>query len=164
MFAVAALLVVAALNLARMRVGRALLAIRESEIAAQASGVPVATWKTLAFALSAFYTGVAGGLFAWLIGTLSPDAFDVFLSVDFVVMIIVGGLGSVPGSIVGAAVVTLLNDVLAGFQNYRPLIFGSVLIGCMLFMPGGIAGLAVRGRVSGLRRIEAAIRPEAEGT
>jgi len=139
--AVAALLVVAALNLARMRVGRALLAIRESEIAAQASGVPVATWKTLAFALSAFYTGVAGGLFAWLIGTLSPDAFDVFLSVDFVVMIIVGGLGSVPGSIVGAAVVTLLNDVLAGFQNYRPLIFGSVLIGCMLFMPGGIASV-----------------------
>src|SRR5262249_15640388 len=71
--------------------------------------------------------------------TLSPDAFDVFLSVDFVVMIILGGLGSIPGSIVGAAVVTLLNDVLAGFQNYRPLIFGSVLIGCMLFMPGGIA-------------------------
>ena len=136
---VTALLVVAALNVTGMRVGRALLAIRESEIAAQASGVPVATWKTIAFALSAFYTGVAGGLFSWLIGTLSPDAFDVFLSVDFVVMIILGGLGSIPGSIVGAAVVTLLNDVLAGFQNYRPLIFGSVLIGCMLFMPGGIA-------------------------
>ena len=136
---VTALLVVAALNVTGMRVGRALLAIRESEIAAQASGVPVATWKTIAFALSAFYTGVAGGLFAWLIGTLSPDAFDVFLSVDFVVMIILGGLGSIPGSIVGAAVVTLLNDVLAGFQNYRPLIFGSVLIGCMLFMPGGTA-------------------------
>ncbi len=136
---VTALLVVAALNVTGMRVGRALLAIRESEIAAQASGVPVATWKTIAFALSAFYTGVAGGLFAWLIGTLSPDAFDVFLSVDFVVMIILGGLGSIPGSIVGAAAVTLLNDVLAGFQNFRPLIFGSVLIGCMLFMPGGIA-------------------------
>jgi len=141
---VTALLVVAALNVTGMRVGRALLAIRESEIAAQASGVPVATWKTIAFALSAFYTGVAGGLFAWLIGTLSPDAFDVFLSVDFVVMIILGGLGSIPGSIVGAAVVTLLNDVLAGFQNYRPLIFGSVLIGCMLFMPGGIASACRR--------------------
>jgi len=109
-------------------------------VAAQTSGVPVAAWKTLAFGLSAFYTGVAGGLFAWLVGTLSPDAFDVFLSVDFVVMIILGGLGSIPGSIVGAAVVTLLNDSLAGFQNYRPLIFGCVLIVCMLFMPGGIAG------------------------
>jgi branched-chain amino acid transport system substrate-binding protein len=100
--------------------------------------VPVALYKTIAFGLSAFYTGVAGGLFAFIVGYLSPDAFDVFLSVDFVVMIIVGGLGSVPGSIVGAAVVTLLNDSLAGFQNYRPLLFGAILVACMLFMPGGI--------------------------
>ena len=123
------------------RVGRAFLAIRESEIAAQASGVPVALYKTLAFGVSAFYTGVAGGLFAFLVGFLSPDAFDVFLSVDFVVMIILGGLGSVPGSIAGAAVVTVLNDALAAFQNYRPLIFGAILIACMLFMPGGITGI-----------------------
>ena len=137
---VAAALAAAAVNLTRMRVGRALLAIRESEIAAQSSGVPVAAWKTVAFALSAFYTGVAGGLFAYLVGHLSPDAFDVFLSVDFVVMIILGGLGSVPGSIVGAAVVTVLHDSLAAAQNYRPLVFGLILVTCMLFMPGGIAG------------------------
>jgi branched-chain amino acid transport system permease protein len=136
--AVAVVLVAAAVNLVRTRTGRALLAIRESEIAAQASGVPVAAYKTLAFGLSAFYTGVAGGLFAFVIGFLSPDAFDVFLSVDFVVMIIVGGLGSVPGSIMGATVVTLLHDGLAAFQNYRPLIFGAILIACMLFMPGGM--------------------------
>jgi branched-chain amino acid transport system permease protein len=139
--AVAAALAAAAVNLTRMRVGRALLAIRESEIAAEASGVPVAAWKTVAFALSAFYTGVAGGLFAYLVGHLSPDAFDVFLSVDFVVMIILGGLGSVPGSIAGAAVVTVLHDSLAAVQQYRPLIFGLILIACMLFMPGGIAGV-----------------------
>jgi branched-chain amino acid transport system permease protein len=137
---VTAVLVAAAANLTHSRVGRAFLAIRESEIAAQASGVPVARYKTLAFGLSAFYTGVAGGLFAFLVGFLSPDAFDVFLSVDFVVMIILGGLGSVPGSIAGAAVVTVLNDALAAFQNYRPLIFGAILIVCMLFMPGGIIG------------------------
>jgi branched-chain amino acid transport system permease protein len=76
------------------------------------------------------------------VGFLSPDAFDIFLSVDFVVMIIVGGLGSVPGSIVGAAVVTVLHDSLATFQNYRPLLFGAILVGCMLFMPGGITGFA----------------------
>jgi branched-chain amino acid transport system permease protein len=140
--AVAALLVAAALNLARTRTGRALLAIRESEIAAQASGVPVARYKTIAFGVSAFYTGVAGGLFAFVVGFLSPDAFDVFLSVDFVVMIIVGGLGSVPGSIVGAAVVTVLHDSLAAFQGYRPLIFGAILVACMLFMPGGITSAA----------------------
>ncbi|MDR7468353.1 MAG: branched-chain amino acid ABC transporter permease [Armatimonadota bacterium] len=137
--AVAVLLVAAAVNMVRSRVGRAFLAIRESEIAAQASGVPVALWKAAAFGVSAFYTGVAGGLFAFVIGYLSPDAFDVFLSVDFVVMIILGGLGSVPGSVVGAAVVTVLHDSLAGFQNYRPLIFGVLLIACMLFMPGGLA-------------------------
>jgi branched-chain amino acid transport system permease protein len=139
---VAAVLVAAALNLARTRTGRALLAIRESEIAAQASGVPVARYKAIAFGVSAFYTGVAGGLFAFVVGFLSPDAFDVFLSVDFVVMIIVGGLGSVPGSIVGAAVVTVLHDSLAAFQSYRPLIFGAMLVACMLFMPGGITSAA----------------------
>jgi branched-chain amino acid transport system permease protein len=141
---VAALLVAAAANLARTRTGRALLAIRESEIAAQASGVPVARYKTIAFGLSAFYTGVAGGLFAFVVGFLSPDAFDVFMSVDFIVMIILGGLGSVPGSVVGAAVVTVLHDSLAAFQNYRPLIFGVILIACMLFMPGGIIGVGAR--------------------
>lgn len=136
---VTALLVAAAVGVARTRTGRAFLAIRESEIAAQASGVNVALYKTIAFGVSAFYTGVAGGLFGFVVGFLSPDAFDVFLSVDFVVMIILGGLGSVPGSVAGAAAVTLLHDGLAGFQNLRPLIFGSILIGCMLFMPGGIA-------------------------
>ena len=141
---VAALLVAAAANLARTRTGRALLAVRESEIAAQASGVPVARYKTVAFGLSAFYTGVAGGLFAFVVGFLSPDAFDVFMSVDFIVMIILGGLGSVPGSVVGAAVVTVLHDSLAAFQNYRPLIFGVILIACMLFMPGGIIGVGAR--------------------
>ncbi len=138
--AVAVLLVAGAWNLVRARTGRAFLAIRESEIAAQASGVPVAAYRIIAFGVSAFYAGIAGGLFAFVVGFLSPDAFDVFLSVDFVVMIIVGGLGSVPGSILGAAVVTVLRDLLAGFQSYRPLIFGGILIICMLFMPGGIVG------------------------
>ncbi len=137
--AVGAAMVWAALNIARTRTGRALLAIRESEVAAQASGVHLARYKTLAFVISAVYTGVAGGLFAFVVGFLSPDAFDVFLSVDFVAMIIVGGLGSVPGSVVGAAVLTVLNDSLAGFQTYRPLIFGAILVASMLFMPGGIA-------------------------
>jgi branched-chain amino acid transport system permease protein len=142
--AVAIVMVVLAVNVVRTRTGRAFLAIRESEIAAQASGVNVAAYKTVAFALSAFYTGVAGGLFAFVVGFLSPDAFDVFLSVDFVTMIILGGLGSVPGSIVGALVVTVLHDSLAGFQNYRPLIFGAVLVLVMLFLPGGLASALAR--------------------
>jgi len=141
---VTAVMVAAALNIAATRTGRAFLAIRTSEIAAKASGINVAAYKAIAFALSAFYTGVAGGLFAFVVGFLSPDAFDVFLSVDFLVMIILGGLGSVPGSIAGAAIVTVLNDSLAGFQNYRPLIFGAIMIACMLFMPGGLAAMTRR--------------------
>src|SRR5262249_21559702 len=81
--AVAAAMILAALNIAATRTGRAFLAIRTSEIAAQASGINAAAYKTIAFVLSAFYTGVAGGLFAFVVGFLSPDAFDVFLSVDF---------------------------------------------------------------------------------
>jgi len=141
---VAAAMILAALNVAATRTGRAFLAIRTSEIAAQASGINAAAYKTIAFVLSAFYTGVAGGLFAFVVGFLSPDAFDVFLSVDFLVMIILGGLGSVLGSVAGAAIVTVLNDSLAGFQAFRPLIFGAIMIICMLFMPGGLAAMARR--------------------
>ena len=142
--AVAAAMILAALNVAATRTGRAFLAIRTSEIAAQASGINAAAYKTIAFVLSAFYTGVAGGLFAFVVGFLSPDAFDVFLSVDFLVMIILGGLGSVLGSVAGAAIVTVLNDSLAGFQAFRPLIFGAIMITCMLFMPGGLAAMTRR--------------------
>ena len=142
--AVAAAMILAALNVATTRTGRAFLAIRASEVAAQASGINAASYKTIAFVLSAFYTGVAGGLFAFVVGFLSPDAFDVFLSVDFLVMIILGGLGSVWGSVAGAAVVTVLNDSLAGFQTYRPLIFGAIMIACMLFAPGGLAAVTRR--------------------
>jgi len=142
--AVAAAMILAALNVAATRTGRAFLAIRASEIAAQASGINAAAYKTIAFVLSAFYTGVAGGLFAFAVGFLSPDAFDVFLSVDFLVMIILGGLGSVWGGVAGAAVVTVLNDSLAGFQTYRPLIFGAIMIACMLFAPGGLAAMTRR--------------------
>ena len=142
--AVAAAMTLGALNVAATRTGRAFLAIRTSEIAAQASGINPAALKTVAFVLSAFYTGVAGGLFAFAVGFLSPDAFDVFLSVDFLVMIILGGLGSVWGAVAGAAIVTVLNDSLASFQAYRPLVFGAIMVAGMLFAPGGLAAMTRR--------------------
>src|SRR5256884_4280124 len=116
----AALMVAAAVNLVRTRTGRAFLAIRESEIAAQASGVPVAAYKTIALGFSAFYTGLAGGLFAFVVGFLSPDAFDVFLSVDFVVMIILGGVGYVSGSVPGPPNTAQAHHRVAAWQNLRP--------------------------------------------
>ncbi len=139
---VTALSVWAAANLARSKVGRAFLALKESEVATETLGISTAAYRTLAFAVSAFYTGVAGGLFAYVVSYISPDAFSIELSIDFVAMVILGGMGSITGSILGAVVLTVLNQYLAVLHDFRALIFGLAVIVCMILMPGGIAGAA----------------------
>lgn len=134
-------LTILARNLVNGYIGRAFVALRESEIAAKTIGVDLAKYKTVAFALSAFYTGVAGGLFAYLITYLSPDAFTLELSIDFIAMIVIGGLGSILGSIIGAVILTGMQQVLAGLQDIQVLIFGICLIVFMIFMPRGITGM-----------------------
>ena len=104
----AVMLSVTAVNLMRTRVGRAFVAIRDSEIAAEAMGINISWFKTLSFAVSAFYTGVAGGLMAFALEHVSAGSFNLILSITFLAMIIVGGLGSVMGSILGAALLTYL--------------------------------------------------------
>jgi branched-chain amino acid transport system permease protein len=128
-------------NLVRGYIGRAFIALRESEVAAQTIGVDLAKYKTIAFAISAFYTGVAGGLFAYLITYLSPDAFTIELSIDFIAMIVIGGMGSILGSIIGAVILTGMQQVLAGLLDLQVLIFGLSLIVFMIFMPRGIVGM-----------------------
>jgi len=128
-------------NLVRGYIGRAFIALRESEIAAQTIGVDLAKYKTIAFAISAFYTGVAGGLFAYLITFLSPDAFTIELSIDFIAMIVIGGMGSILGSIIGAVILTGIQQVFAGLLDLQVLIFGLSLIIFMIFMPRGIVGM-----------------------
>jgi branched-chain amino acid transport system permease protein len=128
-------------NLVNGYVGRAFIALRESEVAAQTIGVDLAKYKTVAFAISAFYTGVAGGLFAFLITFLSPDAFTIELSIDFIAMIVIGGMGSILGSIIGAVILTGMQQVLAGLMDLQILIFGLSLIVFMIFMPRGIVGM-----------------------
>jgi branched-chain amino acid transport system permease protein len=128
-------------NLVNGYIGRAFIALRESEIAAQTIGIDLARYKTIAFAISAFYTGVAGGLFAYLITYLSPDAFTIELSVDFIAMIVIGGMGSILGSIIGAVILTGMQQVLAGLLDLQILIFGLSLIVFMIFMPRGITGM-----------------------
>ena len=128
-------------NLVRGYIGRAFIALRESEVAAETIGVNLAKYKTIAFAISAFYTGVAGGLFAYLITFLSPDAFTLELSVDFIAMIVIGGLGSITGSIIGAVILTGMQQILAGLQDLQVFIFGLSLIVFMIFMPRGIIGM-----------------------
>lgn len=128
-------------NLATGYIGRAFIALRESEIAAQTIGIDLARYKTIAFAISAFYTGVAGGLFAYLITFLSPDAFSIELSIDFIAMIVIGGMGSILGSIIGAVILTGMQQILAGLLDLQILIFGISLIVFMIFMPRGISGM-----------------------
>jgi branched-chain amino acid transport system permease protein len=130
-----------AMNIVRTRVGRAFLAIRQSEIASQTMGIHLAKYKTSAFAVSAFYTGVAGGLFAYVITHISPDSFNLGVSIDFIAMIVIGGMGSILGSIVGAIILTGLQQLLAGWPQIQMLIFGVALILFMIFMPRGISGM-----------------------
>ena len=135
------IMTILAKNLVNGYIGRAFIALRESEIAAQTIGIDLARYKTIAFAISAFYTGVAGGLFAYLITYLSPDAFTIELSVDFIAMIVIGGMGSILGSIIGAVILTGMQQVLAGLLDLQIFIFGISLIVFMIFMPRGITGM-----------------------
>jgi branched-chain amino acid transport system permease protein len=163
------LLAVAARNLMVSRVGRAFRAVRDSDIAAEAMGVHLARTKTLAFAISAFYAGVAGGLMAFVLRFLSPEQFSFVLSVLFLAMITVGGLGSIAGSVFGAVVVSLLllkghlvqevpvvGDLLAalsrgvfteaGLPNVSWVLTGLVLMLIVVLEPLGLYGLWLRTR------------------
>ena len=122
------------------RHGRAVIAIREDEIAAEAAGIHTTYFKLLAFVLAAFFAGIAGGLYAHHIGVLDPSKFDFNYSVEILIMVVLGGMGSITGSIVAAIVLTLLPELLRGFSEYRMLIYSVILICVMLFKPSGLLG------------------------
>jgi branched-chain amino acid transport system permease protein len=145
---VAVVLFVVAWLLLRGRTGRALRAIRDTEVAAAASGVHLPTYKTLAFGVSAFYAGVAGALFALAIAFVNPNAPDpVNLSIFLLVGVVVGGLGSLWPLVFGAAFIQFLPD-LAGRVSNAPgtpsIVYGAALILVMLVLPTGVGGLARR--------------------
>lgn len=122
------------------RHGRSVLAVREDEIAAEASGVNTFRTKMIAFVIAAFFAGVAGGLYAHQIGVLSPSKFDFNYSVEILVMVVLGGMGSITGSTVAAIVLTILPEALRSVSDYRMLAYALILILMMLFRPGGILG------------------------
>jgi branched-chain amino acid transport system permease protein len=134
-------LLFAARNLLNSRYGRAFNAIRNSEPAAQARGISLSRIKVLAFAVSAFYAGIGGGLYAPLVGFIDPVEFGLWTAVLHMTFIIVGGLGSILGSIIGATVLTTLPEVLRGFQEFRDFIYGGLLLLFLIFMPTGIVGI-----------------------
>jgi branched-chain amino acid transport system permease protein len=147
----AVLATLAVLNLLRSPTGRAFVAIRDSEISAQSMGIHLARYKTLSFALSAALTGVAGALYAHKLRFLSPDQFTVLQSIELLMMIFIGGIGSIHGAFLGAAAIIALPQAIgaatphlpAGLSNaagLQPTIFGLILIGFILFEPMGLYG------------------------
>jgi branched-chain amino acid transport system permease protein len=157
-------------NLIRSRVGRAFIAIRDSDIAAQATGVNLTYYKTLAFAVSAFYTGIAGGLMVFVLGFINPFSFNLMLSITFLAMVVVGGVGSILGSIMGAVLISFLTlklsavqnipwlgEVLvqisqawfslSGLPNVANVFFGLIMVLIMVFEPLGLYGFWIRTKI-----------------
>jgi branched-chain amino acid transport system permease protein len=128
-------------NVSRGRTGRALLMIKESEIAAGSLGIPSAQYKITVFAISAFYAAIAGGLFAYLVRYINPESFNVSLSIAFLSMVVIGGLGTIGGSIMGAAFYVVVPELLRGIKDAPGLVFGLLLVIVMVLMPQGLWGL-----------------------
>ena len=130
------------INLSQSRIGRALRAIHDSEVAARVMGVNARLLKVQIFTVSALLSAVAGSLYAHTMTFISPVAFGFNFSVELVTMVIIGGLGSIYGSFLGAAILTLLPELLRVFQDFDIVIYGLMLILITMYMPGGlISGL-----------------------
>ena len=139
-FWIAALSVAVMYSMIGTRQGRAILSLRENEIAAEAVGVPSTRYKVLAFTLSSFFAGVAGGLYAHYITVLDPATFDFNMSIEILVMVVLGGMGSFTGSVLAAVVLTLLPELLRDLADYRMLIYSVVLVLMMILRPQGLLG------------------------
>jgi branched-chain amino acid transport system permease protein len=128
-------------NLIYSKFGRAIAAIREDEIAANAMGVRTREAKILAFVVSSFFGGVAGALFAHQLQFINPSSFDIVKSTEILVMVYLGGIASLAGSIIGAIILTLLSQALQEYGAWRMVILPFILVLLMLFRPRGILGL-----------------------
>ena len=132
------LLLIAKQRLIRSKTGRAFIAIREDAHAADGMGVNVTKYKTMAFAISAFYAGIGGALYAHLIGFISPETFVLNQSVLFLTMLLFGGMGNFWGPIVGAIALTVVSEFLQKLGSYQMLVYGVFLLLIIVYIPGGI--------------------------
>jgi branched-chain amino acid transport system permease protein len=145
-----------AVNLIRTRYGRAFIAIRDNDRAAEGMGIPIFRYKLLAFAISSFYAGFAGALFAYYMMSITPEPFNLWLSIEFIAMIIIGGLGKIHGSVFGAIFIVALNEVLSNLTQFlmnlgvstgvaitiaplREFVFGLAIVLFIIFEPKGLA-------------------------
>jgi len=122
------------------RFGRALMAVRGDEIAAEAMGINVTLYKVQSFALGAFIAGIGGGLYAHFMGYINPSDFGFLKSVDILSMVVLGGLGSITGSVIGATILSAAPEFLRFMANYRMLVYGGLLVCMMIFRPNGLMG------------------------
>lgn len=121
------------------RHGRAVISIRDDEVAAESSGVNVTYYKVLVFAIAAGFAGVAGALWSHAY-SITPRVFDFNKSIDILIFVVLGGMGSITGSVIAASALTLLPEMLRGFDDYRMVIYALLLIVMMVFRPGGLLG------------------------
>ncbi len=145
-----------AVNITRTRYGRAFIAIRDNDQAAEGMGIPIFLYKLLAFAISSFYAGFAGALFAFYMISITPEPFGIWFSIEYIAMIIIGGLGSIPGSVFGTVFIIALSEVLSHITEYlmnisasiggaitiaplREFIYGLAIILFIIFEPKGLA-------------------------
>ena len=124
----------------KSRHGRAILSIRENEIAAESCGINLTYYKVLGFAVSAFFAGLAGALYASYLGILNPSSFGFMKSIEILVMVVLGGMGSMVGSVLSATVLTAVPELLRAFSEYRMIVYSMLLITVMIFKPSGLMG------------------------
>lgn len=139
-FWIVVLTVVILFTFVRSKYGRAIIAIRNDDIAASASGLNTTFYKVMAFTVSAFFAGIAGGIFAHYIGSLNAASFGWLKSTEYVIMVVFGGMGSLTGSIIAAVVLSALPEALRSFSEYRMLVYSVALVLVMIFKPTGLLG------------------------
>jgi branched-chain amino acid transport system permease protein len=122
------------------RLGRAVAAVRDDQVAAEAIGVPVFRYKLLIFSISSAFAGLAGAFYAHHISFIAPQNFSFDQSILYLGMIILGGMGSIPGSIIGALVLTIIPELMRGLMEYRLIIYGLVIVIMLIIRPSGICG------------------------
>jgi branched-chain amino acid transport system permease protein len=142
-----AVFTLATYNLISSYVGRAFIAIRDSDIAAEVNGINLTRYKLLAFAVSSFYTGVHGALYAQVLGHIEPQIFNVLESITLFVAVIIGGLASIEGSILGAIFVLVVPKVLADFRELVPVVYGVAILAVLIFEPLGLFGRWLKTRL-----------------
>jgi branched-chain amino acid transport system permease protein len=147
------------INLSRTKICRAFIAIKEKEVSAQAMGISLWGYKTLAFFIASVYAGVAGSLFAVVMGHITPNHFPLMLSIEYIMMVIVGGPGSIAGIILGSVLITILPYILLSlvqtigafspviivhFADIKIIIYGAIIIVFLMYIPGGFHGALIK--------------------